>query len=265
MPMDHLVLIIEDEKGIADSIIFSLKQEGLNAHWVMTGKEAMVFVQSHNVDIVVLDIGLPDINGFDLLRQLRKKFDMPVIFLSARSEEIDRILGLELGADDYVTKPFSPRELMARIKANLRRMAKKENWEALANPLENAHTDIHKQPTLKKPLFVINENKFVVHFMDQKLPLSRYEFLILQLLLKHPGWIFDREKIMDKVWDDSSESFDRTVDTHIKTIRQKLKIIDSEQNPIITHRGIGYSIDESTEVKYISTENEKNISLFPRK
>ncbi len=223
------ILIIEDEKGIADIITYPLSSEGLNPIWVTTGEKGLVELEKESIDLIILDVGLPDINGFELLKKVRKKYNIPVIFLTARAEEIDRVLGLELGGDDYVTKPFSPRELVARVKAVLRRQ-----------PAEKKV----KKSTAKNS-FKIDKNKRIIFYFKQKLNLSRYEFDILDLLLKRPGWVYTRDMIMDIIWSEPEESFDRTVDAHIKNIRSKLKAVNPDVDPIITNRGVGYSIKEN--------------------
>ncbi|MDA3900712.1 MAG: two-component system response regulator CreB [Spirochaetes bacterium] len=218
------VLIIEDEPGIADSLEYVLRTEGFDTVWVQTGNEGLSIIRDKQCDFVVLDIGLPDINGFEVLKQIRSGSQLPVLCLTARAEEIDRILGLELGADDYVSKPFSPREVSARIKAILRR--------------SNAPEKNSSCP------FQIDTNKRQILYFGQKLQLSRYEFDILSLLANRPGWIFNRQKIMDLVWLEPDDSFDRTVDAHIKMLRAKLKEVRPDIDPIETHRGIGYSLKE---------------------
>lgn len=218
------ILIIEDEPGIADTLEYVLKTEGFAVDWVRTGAEGLALIADRNPDLVVLDIGLPDMNGFEVLKSIRGRSRVPVLCLTARSEEIDRILGLELGADDYVSKPFSPREVSARIKAVLRR-----SGEA--------------RPANESP-FQIDSNKRQITYFGQKLQLARYEFDILSLLVSRPGWIFNRQKIMDLVWLEPDDSFDRTVDAHIKMLRSKLKAVRPDIDPIQTHRGIGYSLRE---------------------
>lgn len=218
------ILIIEDEPGIADSLEYVLKTESFDTIWVQTGNEGLSIVGEKQCDFVILDIGLPDINGFEVLKQIRHASDLPVLCLTARVEEIDRILGLELGADDYVSKPFSPREVSARIKAIMRR--------------GSSNTKTGDCP------FIIDTNKRQITYFGQKLQLSRYEFDILSLLANRPGWIFNRQKIMDLVWLEPDESFDRTVDAHIKMLRAKLKAVRPDIDPIETHRGIGYSLKE---------------------
>ncbi|MFC1669257.1 two-component system response regulator CreB [Spirochaetota bacterium] len=225
--MKKNILIIEDEPGIVDAISYALKTDGFETFWASTGKEGLKILSSAEIDLIILDIGLPDISGFELLKNIREKSSVPVLFLTARSEEIDKVLGLELGADDYIVKPFSPRELTARIKAVLRRI---------------------DQPRKKHDghlPFYIDLKKRQIEYYKVKLDLTRYEYEILSLMIKRPGWVFSREHIMDLVWVEPEESFDRTVDTHIKTIRAKLKDIKPKMDPIVTHRGVGYSLKEN--------------------
>ena len=163
-------------------------------------------------------------------KEIRKDSSVPVIFLTARKDEVDRIVGLEIGGDDYVSKPFSPRELAARVKAVLRRTSSGEAASA------NEGTS----------RFTIDENQLVISYCGKSLDLSRYEYRLLKTLMSHPGWVFSREKLKDLVWEDPEASLSRTVDTHIKTIRAKLKAINSEDDPIKTHRGLGYSFKEGS-------------------
>ena len=228
--MKKLILIIEDESGIADIITYSLSTEGFETEWVTTGTDGLKVLENKPVDLIILDVGLPDINGFELIKKVRTRFDIPVLFLTARSDEIDRILGLELGGDDYVVKPFSPRELSARVKAILRRAR-----------------DNKKHPgNSSGEMFVIDSNKRQILYFSKKLQLTRYEYEILVLLIKRPGWVYSREKIMEMIWVEPEESFDRTVDAHIKTIRGKLKEIKPDHDPIVTHRGVGYALKDET-------------------
>jgi len=221
------ILIIEDESGIAETIIYPLNAEGFQARWVTKGTDGIDSLKSENYDLVILDIGLPDMNGFEVLKEIRKTYQVPVLFLTARSDEIDRVLGLELGADDYILKPFSPRELAARVKAVLRRMPASDNTKNTSSPYQ------------------IDYNKRQITYFGSKVNLTRIEYEILVLFINRPGWIFSRDKIMDLAWPESGESFDRTVDTHIKTIRIKLKEIKPEIDPLVTHRGVGYSLKEN--------------------
>ena len=225
--MKPRVLIVEDEPGIADTLQYALRTEGFDPAWVATGEEALAQVKAQPPALVILDVGLPDTSGFEVFKRLRESSDVPVVFLTARSDEIDRVVGLELGADDYVAKPFSPRELVARVRSILRRSAK-----APAPP--------PAPPAL--PL-VVDEGKRQIRFYGALLELSRYEFGLLQTLASRPGHVFSRDTLLDKVWDDS-DSLDRTVDAHVKTLRAKMKLVAPTLEPIRTHRGSGYALAE---------------------
>lgn len=229
--MQNTVLIVEDEKTIADAIAFALKTEGFTPRHVMLGSAALSLLQdelSQQCCLVILDIGLPDANGFDICRRLRQFSDVPVIFLTARSEEVDRIVGLELGADDYVTKPFSPRELVTRVKTILRR----------ARPGPN---EIAKRSTAESP-FELREAEACILYCGKALDLTRYEYLLLKTLLAQQGRVFSRAQLMDMVWTDASDTLERTVDGHIKTLRAKLRTVNPANDVILTHRGMGYSL-----------------------
>ena len=167
-----------------------------------------------------------DANGFEVCRALRAESAVPVIFLTARDGEVDRVLGLELGGDDYVPKPFSPRELVARVRARLRRVT----------PVVDGGWRVHGR-------FGIDEAGHRIRFDDHVLDLTRYEYGLLAALLVRPGAVLTRAQLMDRVWGDALESGDRTVDTHVKTVRAKLREIDGAADPIHTHRGLGYSVD----------------------
>ena len=222
------ILVIEDEQSIADTVVHSIEREGYAAIWCERGLPGLERVKAGGCALVVLDIGLPDINGFELCKAIRAVSEVPVIFLTARDDEIDKIVGLEIGADDYVTKPFSPRELLARIKTVLRRSDSPAGKKA-----ETAFA--HKR-------LVVDPVKLQVMFDGRKLELTRYEFNLLSLLAAHPGRVYSREAIMDAVWGDDSPSFDRTVDAHVKSLRAKFREIDGSLDPILTHRGSGYAL-----------------------
>jgi two-component system catabolic regulation response regulator CreB len=224
------ILLIEDEPAIADTVVYALQTEGFEPLWRMTGQEGLLAFQEYRPVLILLDIGLPDASGFDLCRELRRIRPVPVIFLTARAAEIDRVVGLEIGADDYVVKPFSPRELTARVKAVLRRtFAAETQGPPAATP----------PPPM---LFEIDEESCAIRYAGQPLALSRYEYRLLQAMLKRPGRIFSREMLLQLAWDHPDHSLDRTVDTHIKTLRAKLRAVKPDANPIKTHRGFGYSL-----------------------
>jgi len=226
--MKPRILVVEDEPGIADTIRYALATDGFEPMVCATGAEALRNFAEQPVALVVLDVGLPDTNGFDLFKQLQRQADVPVIFLTARSDEIDRIVGLELGADDYMAKPFSPRELTARVRTILRRAQKTpRDPSGAADP--------------GAPIAVDAERRRIRYY-GKLLELSRYEFGLLQTLAARPGRVYTRDELLKLVWDDSSESFDRTVDAHVKTLRAKLHAIAPRVDAIRTHRGIGYAL-----------------------
>ncbi len=213
------ILLVEDEDAIARTLEYALRAEGFETAHALTGGDALRLAGADSFDLAVLDVGLPDIGGFALCRELRRGRDLPVIFLTARDAEADRVLGLEIGADDYITKPFSPRELVARVRAVLRRAG----------------------PRTAAPGFAHDEEGRRIFFNGQLLELTRYEYGLLAALLRRPGAILTRDQLLDRVWD--GESNDRTVDTHVKTVRAKLRAVDPCADPIRTHRGLGYSVD----------------------
>jgi len=225
--MKPRILIVEDESGIADTLQYALRTEGFEPAWCATGKAALAAVAADAPALVILDVGLPDQSGFEVFRRLRELADVPVIFLTARSDEIDRVVGLELGADDYVAKPFSPRELVARVRSILRRSARAPAADA---PAATA--------------LQIDEGRRQIRFYGQPLELSRYEFGLLRTLASRPGHVFTRDALLEQVWDDPGESLDRTVDAHVKTVRAKMKQIAPGLEPIRTHRGLGYALAE---------------------
>lgn len=229
------ILIVEDETAIADTIVYALGTDGMQTVHCTLGQAALDHLRESRFDLVVLDVGLPDLSGFEVCRRLRTFTDVPVIFLTARHDEIDRIVGLEIGADDYVVKPFSPRELAARVRVILRRFYRTATPAPTPAPAE-------AQAAPTAPGFVLDTEGARVSWLGHALDLTRYEFGLLALLVRHPGRIYSREQLMDLVWHEALDSADRTVDTHVKTLRAKLRAIDPERDPIRTHRGMGYSL-----------------------
>jgi two-component system catabolic regulation response regulator CreB len=233
MNMSRTILIVEDELAIADSIAYALRTDGFTARHVTLGSAALEAMREGAgavPDLIVLDVGLPDMNGFEVCRQLRQFSNAPVIFLTARSDEIDRIVGLEIGADDYVTKPFSPRELVARIRVVLRRLAPQG-----AAPAANATPAAPER-------FELRRQEARILYQGQPLELTRYEYLLLLALAEHPGHVLSRAQLMDRVWADAADTLERTVDAHVKSLRAKLRLVDPQSDPIQTHRGMGYSL-----------------------
>lgn len=232
------VLIIEDEGGIVDNIVYALKTEGFDTLWCPTGAEGLAALREKEIVLILLDVGLPDVNGFELFKEIRIQGNVPVIFLTARSQEIDRVVGLELGADDYVTKPFSPRELTARVKAVLRRVG-----ESRQSPREKNQKE--DKPVLSDSFpFRVDERKNAIYYHDNQIQTSRYEYRLLKILIDHPGWVYSREQLMEMAWEEPDMSLARTVDAHIKNLRRKLKAVTPDLDPIITHRGSGYALKE---------------------
>ena len=222
------VLIVEDETAIADTIQYALETEGFTPVLAATGQEALDRFSSTAVDLIILDIGLPDTNGFELCKQIRQKSGVPIIFLTARSEEVDRVVGLEIGGDDYVVKPFSPRELTARVKAILRR----------------SHQNNHNRSS-DDSIWQIGAAKRQIAYFGELLDLSRTEYDLLCTFIRRPGQVFTREQLMAAAWDEPEASMDRTVDAHIKNLRAKLRAVRPDIDPIVTHRGTGYALKEN--------------------
>ena len=225
-----LILIVEDEPGIADTLQYALRTEGFEPAWCASAEAALAAIAQRTPALVILDVGLPDMNGFDLFKRLREHIDVPTVFLTARGDEIDRVVGLELGADDYVPKPFSPRELVARVRSVLRRSARPAAAPPAAAPPPGA--------------FEVDDGRRQIRFYGRPLELSRYEFGLLRALVRRPGHVYTRDALLELVWDDSSDSLDRTVDAHVKTVRAKLKVVAPTLEPIRTHRGVGYALAE---------------------
>jgi DNA-binding response OmpR family regulator len=223
------VLVVDDEPHILDVVQYALEKEGFEVIPAANGKEAMTKFSAGTADFIILDVNLPDASGFDLCREMRQKSKLPIIMLTSRDGEVDRVVGLELGADDYVSKPFSPRELVARVKAILRRTAEKAS----------------APPTLDYGPFQIDREKFMILLNGQNIDLSKTEFNILEVLLRRPGKVFDRNELLSLAWSSDYVATDRTVDAHIKSIRKKIQVLAPGFEPIDTVRGVGYKIREN--------------------
>ncbi len=220
--MQH-ILIVEDDRTIAESITFILEQDSFSCQWFDNGHDALNYLENNKVALVLLDVGLPDMSGFDVLRKVRTKSDLPVVIISARDDESDQVLALEgLGANGYIPKPFSPRLVVAHVRAQLRRERTNNNPESK---------------------FSINQAMQRVMFHNQELVLTPAEFKILSHMIKNPNQVHTREYLMSIIWDRPHGSDVKTINTHIKSIRKRLQEID-EIDPIETHRGIGYSLIE---------------------
>lgn len=224
------ILVVEDDPRISDVLEYALKAEGYDVQTAQRGREAAEIARKSAPGVIVLDVGLPDIDGFEVCRIVRTFSEVPVIFLTSRSDEIDRVVGLEIGGDDYVVKPFSPRELLARIKAILRRNHRPET----------TRTEDRAQPQLHYGLITIDPEKFRVHCEGREIILTAQEFRLLELLVRHPGRVFTREQVLNRAWGEGGLVTDRTIDVHVKSLRKKFGKFEF----IETVRGIGYRARE---------------------
>lgn len=236
------ILCVEDDAAILMPLRYALEREDWQVTWANTGTQAIADVQQQNFDFIILDVGLPDLNGFDVCKKIRQFNHTPLLFLTARDDEIDRIVGLEIGADDYCTKPFSSREIVSRIKAIWRRMEIQNQLQHTPSN-ENVRTEITIEPlTASAKVWHCVEEALQIYYFGTMLQLTRYEYRLLKLFIDHPEQVFSRQQLMDHIWEHPEHSLERTVDTHIKSLRQKLKLITAIHDPIQTHRGFGYSL-----------------------
>lgn len=224
--MKKKILIVDDEKNIVDILKFNLKKEGFDTVEAYDGKQALEMVEREKPDLIILDIMLPEYDGFTVCKKIRQTLNTPILMLTAREEEVDKVLGLELGADDYITKPFSPRELMARVKANLRRVS--EDNQTVQN-------DVIVCGDL-----TIDVNRYEIKRGDQVIDLTLREFELVKFLAAQKGQIFTRENLLEKVWGYEYYGDVRTVDVTIRRLREKLEKVPSKPEYILTKRGVGY-------------------------
>jgi DNA-binding response OmpR family regulator len=225
------ILIVEDERNLCDLIRDNLQEQGYHVLQAFDGPSALAMAKGAAPDLVILDIMLPGIDGLEVCRRLRQDSIVPILMLTARAEEIDRVLGLELGADDYLTKPFSMRELKARARALLRRV---EMMQA---------TDLSANEVLTTAGLYLDPTSYEARLDDQTIDLSPKEFALLYLLVRHPGRVFSRAYLLDEIWGYEAAAYDRTVDTHIYRLRQKLGTEGEIARRIVAVRGIGYKFD----------------------
>jgi two-component system catabolic regulation response regulator CreB len=220
------VLLVEDEPAIADTLVYALETECFEVVHALTGTDALAAAGREAFDFAILDIGLPDMTGLDVCRRLREISSVPVLFLTARDSEVDRILGLELGGDDYVTKPFSPREIVARVRAILRRSQART---ALPPASGNPQILHHDTAAMR------------IHCHGELLELTAHEYKLLLVLLGKPGRVFTRDQLLEHAWQDPGAVTDRTIDAHVKSIRAKLRAVRVGAEELIqTRRGLGY-------------------------
>ena len=229
------ILIVEDESSIAENLIYALETEHFSCTHAGTGGEALAIVPQCAFDLIVLDIGLPDISGFDICRKIRETHNTPILFLSARDSETDRVLGLEFGADDYVTKPFSPRELTARIRAILRRSTPATSTPDSKESVKESETLTHDSDSMQ------------IFYGSTALDLTAHEYKLLGCFISQPNRTFSREQLLEHAWDDPGSAMDRTIDAHVKSLRAKLRQASPElAEVIVTRRGLGYFYNAST-------------------
>lgn len=230
--MQRLILVVEDEKPIADILKFNLEKEGYKVAEAGDGEEAIIMARQVNPDMILLDVMLPKLDGFEVCKSIRSWSDAPIIMLTARGEEVDKIMGLELGADDYITKPFSMRELSARIKANMRRLA---SDAVPAEPGEFSGGNILCAGSLK-----IDFDRYEVLRDGQPVELTLREFELLKFLAIQPEKVFTREVLLEKVWGYEFYGDVRTVDVTIRRLREKVEADPSAPRYVMTKRGVGY-------------------------
>lgn len=226
---NELVLVVDDEKTLVKALTFNLEKEGFRVEQAFNGEEALQKVFELKPDIVVLDLMLPEVDGFDVCRQIRKKLDIPIIMLTARSEDIDKVLGLELGADDYMTKPFNSRELVARIKAILRRSTVREEEAKKVVQVGNLQVDLLQHRA---------------RVGDQEISLTSKEFALLSFLATNAGNVYSREQLLEQVWGYDYYGDVRTVDVHIRHLREKIEKDPGNPDLLITVWGTGYKVRE---------------------
>ena len=229
---DKKILIVEDDRNLLDTLVYNIKKEGYDVITSMDGEEAVQSARKENPDLIILDIMLPKLNGLEVCRILRKEMTVPVLMLTARNEEVDKIIGLEVGADDYMTKPFSMRELIARIRAMLRRAAM-----TVTQP-----DSVDKTITIGT--LEIDTERHRITVSGKELDLSPKEYDLLVFLAVNKGFVFTREQLLEKVWGYEFAGDTRTVDVHIRWLRQKIESDPSRPEKLLTVRGAGYKLAE---------------------
>ena len=229
-----LILIVEDEPKIAELLQKYLQNSGYQTAWLTRGDEVAQWLTTQQPTLMLLDVMLPGKDGLEVCKEIRLTSQAPVIMLTARAEEIDRLLGLELGADDYICKPFSPREVVARIKAVLRRFEHQSDTDVLTSANHNGNTTFSLE---------LDRNRLAVSINKQEINLTRVEFDLLDALYNQPGRIFSRQQLMERVYSDNRIVSDRTIDSHIKKLRKKINTLQPEQELIHSVYSVGYKFE----------------------
>lgn len=232
-----LIYLVDDESAIAEAVNFALQSEGFCCQSFATGTACLEALSSNLPALILLDVGLPDGSGFEFFRRIRERSSVSVMFLTARKEEIDRVVGLEMGADDYIVKPFSLRELVARVRLVIRRSS---NAVARPAPIGPTAAAVKVSGSFQHDL-----SRKQMSYCGKALDLTLQEYRMLEVLLSHPGRVFTRSKLLDLAWEAPDHRLDRTVDSHVKSLRAKLRAVNSASDPIRTHRGMGYSLDDT--------------------
>lgn len=221
--MTPLILIVEDEAKLAELLTLYLEREGFATHCLQDGAAVLPWLEQHSPQLILLDLNLPNRDGLGLCKEIRQQSQVPILMTTARVDEIDRLLGLELGADDYICKPYSPREVVARVKAVLRRLT--------------------PQAPSQPELLELDEERLLAKLQGQPLTLTLIEFQLLKLMASQPGRVFSREQLMDLIYPDHRVVSDRTIDSHVKKLRQKLKTAAPNQELIHSVYGAGYKYE----------------------
>ncbi|MFC2004764.1 response regulator [Chloroflexota bacterium] len=226
--MAKKILVVDDEKKIVEILKAYLERDGYQVSTAYDGLSALELARSGSPDLIILDLMLPEVSGWDVCRELRKESDVPIIMLTAHDDTTDKIIGLELGADDYVTKPFDPKEIVSRVRAVLRRSEGKTVPKATINIGE----------------IIIDTDKRLVCHGDRNISLTPIEFELLRVMAENPGRVYSRMQLLDKVQGDAYEGYERTIDSHIKNLRKKLELDPEHPRYIITVYGVGYKLGE---------------------
>ncbi|VAW29870.1 Phosphate regulon transcriptional regulatory protein PhoB (SphR) [hydrothermal vent metagenome] len=241
--MENKILVVEDDNTLLEMLAYNLTRQGYEVVTAQNGRSALTLARQEKPSLIILDIMLPGIDGFEVCRILRKEFNFPILMLTARTEEVDKIVGLEVGADDYLTKPFSMRELLARVKALLRRVNLIRS-EFIKETAVNDRNDLEKSiPTLTFANLAIDQNRREVRLNGEPIHLKPKEFDLILFLADHQGIALSRDLLLDRVWGWRYDVSSRTVDVHVRWLRQKIEENPSKARRIVTVRGVGYRFE----------------------